>query len=105
MDLSLMDSRQPSNAIFHNLTGKNLPCGSDQLTGLSLKFCIKEKIPKPQIAKTVAILRRAVRLHAWLDSHSDKETYNRNDGDYIPGMYLPSTWTPSMAPTHIENGL
>jgi hypothetical protein len=57
MDLSLLDSRQPSNATFHNMTGKKLPCGSDQLLGLTLKFCIQEKNPKPQVAKTVARLR------------------------------------------------
>jgi hypothetical protein len=105
MDLSLLDSRQPSNATFHNMTGKNIPCGSEQLLGLSLKFCIQEKIPKPQVAKTVARLRRAVRLQAWLGSHSDEETDNRNGGDYIPGLYLPSTRTQSLAPTHIESGL
>jgi hypothetical protein len=105
MDLILLDSRQPSNATFHNLTGKKLPCGSDQLLGLSLKFCIQEKIPKPQVAKTVARLRRAVRLQAWLDSHSNEETENSNDRDYIPGLYLPSTWTLTLAPAHIENGL
>jgi hypothetical protein len=58
-----------------------MPFGSDQILGLSLKFGIQEKIPKPQVAKTVARLRRAVRLQAWLDSHSDEETDNRNDGD------------------------
>jgi hypothetical protein len=77
----------------------------DQLLGLSLKFFIQEKIQKLQAAKTVARLRRAVRLQAWLDAHSDEETEDRNDSDYIPGMYLPSTWTPPLAPTHIENGL
>jgi hypothetical protein len=70
MDLSLLDSRQPSNSTFNNMTGNKLPCGSDQLLGLSLKFCIQEKIPKSQVAKTVARLRRAVRLQAWMDSHS-----------------------------------
>jgi hypothetical protein len=83
-----------------------MPCGSDQLLGLiSLKFCIQERIPKPQVAKTVARLRRAVRLQAWLDLHSDEETEDRNDRYYIPSLYLPSTWTPPLAPTHIENGL
>jgi hypothetical protein len=105
MDLSLLDSRQPSNATYHNLTGKKLPCGSDQLLGLSLKFCIQEKIPKPQVAKTVARLRRAIRLTTWLDSRSNEETGNRNDGDNILCLYLPSTWTPPLSPTHIKNGL
>jgi hypothetical protein len=110
MDLSLLDSRQSSSAAFHNLMGKKLPCGADQLLGLSLKLCIQEKIPKPQVAKTVARLRRAVRLKAWLDLYSNEETDNRNDGDYIPGLYLPSTWSPPrpappLSPTHIENGL
>jgi hypothetical protein len=44
MDLSLFD-RQPSNATFYNLIGKELPCGSEQLLDLSLKFCIQDKIP------------------------------------------------------------
>jgi hypothetical protein len=105
MDLSLLNSRQPSNATFHNLTGKKMPCGLDQLLGLSLKFCIRDKIPKPQVAKTVARLRRVVRLQAWLDSRSDEETEDRNDRDYIPGLYLTSIWIPSLAPTNIENGL
>jgi hypothetical protein len=93
------------SATFHNMSGKKLPCGSDQLLGLSLKFCIQEKIPKLQVAKTVARLRRALRLQAWLDAHSDEETEDRNDSDYIPGLYLTSTWTLPLAPTHIENGL
>jgi hypothetical protein len=57
MDIRLLESRQPSNATFHNSTGNILPCGSEQLPGLSLKFCIQEKIPKPQVNKTVTILR------------------------------------------------
>jgi hypothetical protein len=105
MDLSLLESRQPSNATLHNLSGKKLPCGSDQLLGLSLKFCIQETIPKLQVAKTIARLRRAVRLQAWLDAHSDEETEDKNDNDHIPGLYLSSTSTPPLAPTHIENGL
>jgi hypothetical protein len=40
-----------------------------------------------------------------LDAHLDEETEDKNDSDYIPGLYLPSTWTPPQAPTHIENGL
>jgi hypothetical protein len=44
-------------------------------------------------------------LQAWLDAQSDEETEDRNDSDNIPGMYLPSTWTPPLAPTHIENGI
>jgi hypothetical protein len=50
MDISII-YRQPSNATFHNLAGKELPCGSEQLLGLSLKFCIQEKIPTPQVKK------------------------------------------------------
>jgi hypothetical protein len=87
------------------LTGKTLPCASDQFFGLILKFCIQEKIPKPQITKKVARLRRAVRLKAWLDSHLDEESGNKNDEDYILGLYLPSNWSPPIAPPHIENGL
>jgi hypothetical protein len=66
MDLRLLE-RQPSNATFHNLTGKELPCGSEKLLGLSLKFCIQEKMLTPQVNKTLTKLRRAVRLRAWLD--------------------------------------
>jgi hypothetical protein len=46
-----------------------------------------------------------VRLHAWLDAHSDEKTEDKNDNNNIPGLYLPSTWTPPLAPTPIENGL
>jgi hypothetical protein len=60
-DLRLLD-RQPSNFTFHNITGN--PCGSEQLLGLSLKFCVQEKIPVPQVTKTLARLRRAARLRA-----------------------------------------
>jgi hypothetical protein len=105
MDISLLESKQPSNATLHNLSGKKLPCGSDQLLGLSLKFCIQETIPKLQVTKTIERLRRAVRLQAWLDTHSDEKTDEKNDNDYTPGLYLPSTWTPPLAPTHIENGI
>jgi hypothetical protein len=105
MDLSLLESRQPSNATLHNLSGKKLPCGSDQLLGLSLKFCIQETIPKLQVKKTIERLRRAIRLQSWLDTHSDEKTEDKNDNNYTPGMYLSSTWTPPQAPTHIENGL
>jgi hypothetical protein len=105
MYLSLLESSQPSNATIHILSGKKLPCGSDQLLGLSLKFCIQETIPKMQVAKTIARLRRAIRFQAWLDAHSDKETEDKNDSDYIPGLYLPSSWTPPISHTHLENGL
>jgi hypothetical protein len=30
-------------------------------------------------------------------------TEDKNDNDYTPGLYLPSAWTPPLAPTHIEN--
>jgi hypothetical protein len=66
MDLCLLE-RQPYNATFHNLTGKELPCGSEQLLGLSLKLCIQENIPTPQVNKMLTKLRRSVRLRAWLD--------------------------------------
>jgi hypothetical protein len=62
MDLRLLESRQPSNATLHNLSGKKRPCGSDQLLGLSLKFCIQETVPKLQVAKTIARLRQTVRF-------------------------------------------
>jgi hypothetical protein len=74
MDLSLLESMQPSNATLHNLLGKKLPCGSDQPLCLSLKVCIQEQIQKLQVAKTIARLRRAVGLHTWLDANSDEET-------------------------------
>jgi hypothetical protein len=73
-------------------------------TCLSLKFCIQEKIPKPQVTKTVARLRRTFRLKAWLDSRPEEDT-GKNDDEYIPGMYLPSAWIPPLALPHIENGL
>jgi hypothetical protein len=94
----------PTNANFHNLTVKDLPCGSGQLLGLSFKFCIQEKIPTQQVNKMLLKLRRAVRLRAWLDS---KETDDNEEdkNEYIPGFYLPSTWVPPLAPPHIENGL
>jgi hypothetical protein len=103
MDLHLL-KRQPSNATFHNLTGKELPCGSKHLLGLSLKFCIQENIPTPQVNKILKKLRRAVRLRAWLDSKEIDEN-EEDKNEYIPGCYLPSTWVPPLAPPHIENGL
>jgi hypothetical protein len=58
-----------------------------------------------QATKTIERLRRAVILHAWLNTHSDENTEDKNDNDYTPGLYLPSTWTLSLAPTYIENGI
>jgi hypothetical protein len=66
MDIHLLE-RQPANAAFNNLTGKDLPCGSEKLLGLSLNLCIQEKIPTQQVNKMLLKLRRAVRLRAWLD--------------------------------------
>jgi hypothetical protein len=75
-----------------------------RLLGLSLKFCIQEKIPTPQVNKMLTTLRRAVRLRTWLDSKDTVE--NEEDKiEYIPGVYLPSTWVTPLTPPHIENGL
>jgi hypothetical protein len=103
MDLRLVE-RQPSNATFHNLKGKELPCGSEQLLGLSLKFCIQENIPTPQVNKILTKLRRAVRLCAWLHSKDIAENEEDNN-ESIPGFYLPSTWLPPLDPPRIENGV
>jgi hypothetical protein len=40
----------------------------------------------------------------WLDSRAtDEDKEDKND--YIPGLYLQSSWIPPSVPTHIENGL
>jgi hypothetical protein len=103
MDLRLLE-RHPSNATFHNLTGKESPFGSEQLLCVSLKFCVQEKIPTQQVNKMLTKLRRAVRLCTWLDSKETDEN-EEDKNKYIPGLYLPSTWVPHLAPPYIENGL
>jgi hypothetical protein len=101
MDTSLMLSKKQKNLAFHNLENINLPAGTNELLGLGLKFCVQRPTPKPEFKDTYSRLTRSVRIR----QHTLDMIENETKGDYIPSLYINSSWTPPRADEMIEKGL
>jgi hypothetical protein len=69
-----------------------------------LKILHPGKDPDATGKKTLTKLRSAERLRTWLYS-KDMDDNEEGKNEYIPGLYLPSTWVIPIAPPYIENGL
>jgi len=91
----------PTNQHCHNLCN-NLqpPPGFNYLLGLGLNFCIEKINPKPNVNHTLERLRRSIRLKHWI-----KENGANNNEDYIPSLYIPTTWNPPEASPEIETAI
>jgi hypothetical protein len=68
---------------------------------LSLKFCLEQNWPKPAIETTIQKMKRSIRIRYWVDQQPDTS----NESEYIPGLYLPSEWTPPLASPQTEQWL
>jgi hypothetical protein len=91
--------RQPSNLAFHNLSDSELPTRTQQLLGLSLKFCLQQGRPTPAIEDTIRKMQRSIIIQHWI---SELKISKETDNTYIPGLYLPSDWIPPLATPSIE---
>jgi hypothetical protein len=98
----MLDLKQPSNLAFHNLSDSELPTGTQRLLGLSLKFCLQQGRPTPAIEETIRKMQRSIRIQHWI---SELQIGEETDNNYIPGLYLPSDWTPPLATPSIERRL
>jgi hypothetical protein len=101
IDPEKLELRQPTNLAVHNLSDTKLPTGTQRLLGLSLKFCLEQNRPKPAIETTIHKMKRSIRIRYWLDQQPDTS----NESEYIPGLYLPSEWTPPLATPQTEQRL
>jgi hypothetical protein len=93
--------QSPTNQRCHNLC-QNIqpPPGFNYLLGLGLNFCIETLNPKPNINRTIERLQKSIRLKHWM-----RENNTITNDDYIPSLYVPTTWKPPEAPTAIETAI
>jgi len=97
----------PENMAFHNLCSPStpVPTGMKRLLGLGLKFCIEPPQPRQYhehlILTSLDRFSRSVRLHTLLGQVKPKS----NETQYIPGLYIPSTWQPPRSMYEIEEPL
>ena len=100
MDLTEFNSR-PRNAACHNLLRANaMPLGTPQLLGLGLNYCVKPTTTNKMTDGTFTRLTRDIRRMYALRGLADN-----GDGDYIPSLYLKSTYEFKKAPSHIEKAM
>ena len=79
---------------FHNMCTKLLPPpGVDSLLGLGHKFCIQSTRPKSTVKHAIFRFLRQVRLQHWLN-HDPAALSTVAGNDYIPGLYVKSSWNP-----------
>jgi hypothetical protein len=101
MDTSMLLITQPKNLAFHNLDDTELPVGANDLLGLGLKFCVQRPTPTPEFKDTFARLTCSIRIQQHILGMIETDT-KRN---YIPSLYINSSWTPPRADEMIEKGL
>jgi hypothetical protein len=94
------DPKQPiwKNKILDNSTP---PAGSRGLIGLGLKFCIQQPAPQPEIQSTMTRLASIIRIR----QHTMTLPQNKDDSEYIPSLYINSSWIPSRARNEVEQGI
>jgi hypothetical protein len=101
MDTSLLVGKQPNNLAFHNLDGTSLPAGANELLGLGLKFCVQRPTPKPEIRDTISKLTRSIRIRHYTMNQPERN----EESDYIPSLYLNTSWIPPRAGEMVEKGI
>ena len=91
---------RPTNMACHNLCMINkAPEGTEFLLGLGEKYCVQRMTPDPKMIDTMTSrLEKSIR---W------KYIYRleRDEGNYKPGMYVPSDKEPDEASAEIESCL
>jgi len=93
--------QSPVNQHCHNLCTETAPPpGYNYLLGLGLNYCIETLHPKPNINLTVKKLEKSIRLKHWLSKNGIE-----NNEDYIPSLYVPTTWKPPEASHEIEEAI
>jgi hypothetical protein len=101
MGTSLLVGKHPNNLAFHNLDGTSLPAGANELLGLGLTFCVQRRTPKPEIRDTIAKLTRSIRnIH-----HTMNQPERDGESEYIPSLYLTTSWVPPRAGEMVEKGI
>jgi hypothetical protein len=93
---------RPNNMSYHNIcTDAKTPPGIASLLGMGLKFCIESARLNQQIDEGIHWFQCSIILHC----HFAEEELKNNDNEsilsdsqanvnYIPSLYLPSTWEP-----------
>ncbi len=93
--------QSPANQYCHNLCTETAPPpGYNYLLGLGLNYCIESLHPKPNINVTVKKMEKSIRLKHWLSKNGIE-----NNEDYIPSLYVPTTWKPPEASHEIEEAI
>ena len=95
---------------YHNLCqDAKTPSGIASLLGMGLQFCIESARPNQRIEEGILRFQRSVRLHFFFAEKDGKPDENDepdpDNVNYIPGLYLPSTWSPPAAKEPVEFAL
>lgn len=95
---------------FHNLCeeGLELPSGIRNLLGLGLKFCIESPKPSSQIPllhRSLDRFTRSLRIQYYINHVQRPPLHDPESLDYIPGLYIGSTWAPKQADYPLENAI
>jgi hypothetical protein len=105
---------QPSNSSFHNLCQEaQPPPGIASLLGLGLQFCIESARPDQEIEKGIRRFQRSIRLHFQFAEEARKKALDNEvplpdlpaATNYIPSLYIPSNWAPSLKKDSVEFAL
>jgi hypothetical protein len=93
--------QSPANQYCHNLCTETAPPpGYNYLLGLGLNYCIESLHPNPNINLTVKKIEKSIRLKHWLSKNGIE-----NNDDYIPSLYVPTTWKPPEASHEIKEAI
>jgi len=57
--------------------------------------------PQPNVQNTIKRITKSVRLKSWMRENN----IDSSDDNYIPSLYIPTTWKPPEAPVVIENAI
>jgi hypothetical protein len=80
---------------FHDLcTINKAPAGCGLLLGLTQKFCLERAQPPAHFQQSLQRFMRSVRLKRFLEENPPAGPQKAGDVLYIPGLYVPSTFTP-----------
>jgi hypothetical protein len=95
---------------YHNICkDAKTPPDIASLLGMGLQFCIESARPNQRIEEGIQRFQRSVRLHFhFLEEADNKEDDDDSDSDnvnYIPSLYIPSTWSPPPKKPSVELAL
>jgi hypothetical protein len=101
---------RPNQMSYHNLCqDAKTPSGIASLLGMGLQFCIESARPNQRIEEGILRFQRSVRLHFYFAEQDGKpgeaDKPDPDNVNYIPGLYLPSTWSPPPAKESVELAL